>query len=101
MQEEHGAPGTASDHPATDNPGTFTYTVSGGPTCADAQASITVSETMAMNAGADSTITLCGNGTPVDLSTLLNGADAGGDWSNGSGQYGSGQRRSRNGDVHR
>ena len=79
--------GNGTYDPAMDSPGTFTYTVSGGLTCADAQASITVTETLTMNAGADSTITLCGNGTLVDLSTLLNGADAGGDWSNGSGQY--------------
>ncbi|MEO5584197.1 MAG: gliding motility-associated C-terminal domain-containing protein, partial [Flavobacteriales bacterium] len=79
--------GNGSYDPAVDNSGTFTFTVSGGVFCADAQASIEVTETLAMNAGADSTITLCGNGTALDLSTLLNGADANGSWSNGSGQY--------------
>ena len=93
--------GNGTYDPAMDSPGTFTYTVPGGATCTDAQASITVTETLAMNAGEDSSITLCGNGTPVDLSTLLNGADAGGDWSNGSGQYDPVNDDRRNGDVHR
>ncbi len=79
--------GIGTYDPVTDSPGTFTYTVPGGTTCADAQASITVTEALAMNAGADSSITLCGNGPSVDLTTLLNGADAGGTWSNGNGQY--------------
>jgi gliding motility-associated-like protein len=66
--------------PGVSTPGLYTYHVAGTP-CPDDSAVVTVAEVVAPDAGGDSTITLCGNGPPVDLFIMLSGTpDAGGSW---------------------
>ena len=77
------APGGNYD-PATMAPGPYVYTVTGAATCANATATVTVTENAAQNAGVDGAITVCGNGVAVDLFAQLGGSpDAGGIWSGG------------------
>ena len=72
-------PGSAID-------GAYTYTIAGIAPCLSASATVTVSTTLAANAGTDNTITLCDNGVPVDLFTQLGGTpDAGGMWTDPNG----------------
>ncbi|MCB9178360.1 MAG: hypothetical protein H6590_02920 [Flavobacteriales bacterium] len=67
--------------PATMDPGVYTYTVTGTAPCANATATVTVTETGSPDAGADGTVTVCANGTVVDLFTQLGGSpDVGGTW---------------------
>ncbi|MBL0128381.1 MAG: gliding motility-associated C-terminal domain-containing protein [Flavobacteriales bacterium] len=68
--------------PATMNAGVYTYTVTGIAPCANASATVTVTENAASNAGTNGTLTLCSNGAVVALSTGLGGTpSAGGAWS--------------------
>ena len=77
-----GTPAGSLYDPLLDVPGVFVYTVSGVSGCADATATVTVTEQNAPDAGADNTITLCDQGAPTNLFTALNGTpDAGGTWS--------------------
>ncbi|MFZ1664627.1 MAG: HYR domain-containing protein [Flavobacteriales bacterium] len=72
-----------------DTSGVYTYTVTGNNACAGVQATATATITVQQqnNAGADTTVWLCSNSAVLDLSTLLNGADSGGGWSNGVNSY--------------
>ncbi|MBK6549968.1 MAG: hypothetical protein IPG11_06105 [Flavobacteriales bacterium] len=68
--------------PATMTPGAYVYTVTGVAPCANATATVTVTENTATNAGTNGPLTLCSNGASVALSTGLGGApQAGGTWS--------------------
>ncbi len=68
--------------PAVMNPGVYTYTVNGTAPCANASATVTVTENAAAYAGADASFALCGNDPAADLFALLGpGAQAGGTWS--------------------
>jgi hypothetical protein len=63
-------------------PGAYTYTVTGTAPCANAQATVTVSETSAPNAGTDGTLAVCANSTTNDMFAALGGTpDGGGSWS--------------------
>ncbi|MBK9626409.1 MAG: hypothetical protein IPO56_01485 [Flavobacteriales bacterium] len=63
-------------------PGAYVYTVTGVAPCANATATVTVTENTATNAGTNGPLTLCSNGASVALSTGLGGApQAGGTWS--------------------
>ncbi|MBK8583756.1 MAG: hypothetical protein IPL86_18690 [Flavobacteriales bacterium] len=78
--------------PAVNAPGSFVYTVNGTAPCANATATITVTETTPPDAGIDGVLNTCANGAPVALFPVLGGSpDAGGTWSgpNGpiAGQY--------------
>ncbi|MBK6549963.1 MAG: hypothetical protein IPG11_06080 [Flavobacteriales bacterium] len=60
--------------PATMTPGAYVYTVTGVAPCANATATVTVTENTATNAGTNGPLTLCSNGASVALSTGLGGA---------------------------
>ncbi|MBK6343829.1 MAG: hypothetical protein IPF41_14910 [Flavobacteriales bacterium] len=67
--------------PATMNPGAYVYTVNGVAPCANATATITVTENAATNAGTDGALTVCSNGAAQSLFAALGGApQAGGAW---------------------
>ncbi|MBK9195941.1 MAG: hypothetical protein IPO17_13400 [Flavobacteriales bacterium] len=79
------APGGAAHgvnyDPTVDAPGIYTYTVTGVAPCADATATVTVTENPATNAGTNGTLTLCSNGVGTDMFLSLGGApQAGGTW---------------------
>ncbi|HEX2617553.1 MAG TPA: hypothetical protein VHL57_08425, partial [Flavobacteriales bacterium] len=75
-----GAAHSGSYAPATNGPGVYTYTVNAAAPCVADQAVVTVNEVTTPVAGPDGSVTLCSTDAPVDLSTLLVGADAGGTW---------------------
>lgn len=67
--------------PVTDNPGVFTYTVSGIPPCPSDAASVTVTEATVPNAGVNTTINVCTSDNAFLLNSRLNGSpDPGGSW---------------------
>lgn len=67
-------------NPATDGPGTYTYTVPGMAPCLVDQATVTVSESAPPNAGNDGSLSICGNNLSTNLHSLLTGSQAGGTW---------------------
>ncbi|MBK6829590.1 MAG: hypothetical protein IPG92_02090 [Flavobacteriales bacterium] len=68
--------------PATMTAGVYTYTVAGVAPCANATATVAVTENAAPNAGTNGSLTLCSNGAAVGLITSLGGTpSAGGAWS--------------------
>ncbi|MBK6829588.1 MAG: hypothetical protein IPG92_02080 [Flavobacteriales bacterium] len=68
--------------PSTMTAGVYTYTVAGVAPCANATATVTVTENAAANAGTNGSLTLCSNGASVGLITGLGGVPAaGGAWS--------------------
>ena len=70
--------------PALLNAGTYTYTVPGTAPCPDAAATVTVSETVAPNAGGNGALTVCDNAPPASLFNALDGTpDTTGTWSPG------------------
>ncbi len=66
--------------PAVHDAGVYTYTVAGAAPCASDQATVTVTENAAPNAGTDGTITLCSTSAATGLFASLTGAQAGGSW---------------------
>jgi gliding motility-associated-like protein len=70
--------------PTTMNGGVYVFTVTGTAPCANASATVTVTETGSPNAGTDGAITLCSSGALTDLFAQLGGSpDGGGSWSGG------------------
>jgi len=68
--------------PATDQPGSYTYTVPGAGPCPAATAIVVVAEPQAPDAGTDATLTLCNNAEVQVMTAALGGApDANGTWS--------------------
>ncbi|MEB2343064.1 MAG: gliding motility-associated C-terminal domain-containing protein, partial [Flavobacteriia bacterium] len=68
--------------PATMAAGTYTYTISVPPPCADASSAVEVTLETPPDAGHDGTLTLCITGAPAALFGALGGTpDAGGSWS--------------------
>ncbi len=75
-----GAPSLGGYTPTVDSPGIFTYTVTGMAPCLSDQATVTVTESVPPNAGADGALSICGNNFATNLGTLLAGAQGGGTW---------------------
>lgn len=74
--------------PADDEPGVYTYVVAGISPCANDSARLTLSVTLAVNAGENATVNACVSQTEVDLFNALGpNASTGGTWAdqNGSG----------------
>ncbi|MBX2972226.1 MAG: hypothetical protein KF797_03920, partial [Flavobacteriales bacterium] len=67
--------------PGTDDPGTYTYTVTGATPCAAATASLVIGVQAAPNAGANASTTVCSTDASFSLFGLLGGTpDGGGSW---------------------
>jgi len=89
------APGGGSNNgtfvPGTSPAGTYTYTVAGTAPCANATAIVAVTVVTPPNPGTNGTLTVCSNGAPVNLFTLLGGSPAsGGTWTQPNGTAHSG-----------
>jgi gliding motility-associated-like protein len=74
--------GTGIFDPNSDTEGTYVYTVSGTPPCADAFASVTITVAESPDTGTDAAIQLCSNNGTEDLFNSLGGSpDPNGTWS--------------------
>lgn len=62
--------------PATFDPGIYTYTVGGTPPCADAVATLLISESTAPDPGVSAVRTVCSSDAPFDMRAQLGGAPA-------------------------
>ena len=72
--------------PGLDDPGIYVYTVQGQAPCNPAQATLTITQVPAPNAGTNASATICSTSLPFVLNTLLGGgAQAGGTWEGPSG----------------
>lgn len=72
---------TGSFDPSVSSAGIYLYDIPGTAPCVSAQASVTVTVNPSPNAGTDGTLSICSNGSPTDLFSLLGGAPApGGVW---------------------
>lgn len=69
-----GSPVSGVYNPVLDNPGVYTYTVSGTPPCANATATVTVTEVPAPNAGLPTQISVCTNGASFSMTSVLAGS---------------------------
>lgn len=76
-----GGPHSGTFNPASDAPGTYTYTVAGTAPCSSASATVTVTVNPPANAGTSGSTSVCSNGSPFALFGLLGGApQATGSW---------------------
>jgi hypothetical protein len=77
-----GLPVGANYDPSAQAPGVFVYTVPGSGGCPSAQATVTVTEVAAPNAGVNGALSVCANGAATGLFAALGGTPAvGGTWS--------------------
>jgi gliding motility-associated-like protein len=75
-----GAPTDSTFDPAVDASGTYTYSVTGGPACGNAVASVTVTVNVMPSAAWTSPAPICSASSPIDMGTAVTGA-SGGMWS--------------------
>ncbi|MCB0791557.1 MAG: gliding motility-associated C-terminal domain-containing protein [Flavobacteriales bacterium] len=66
--------------PGVDPPGAYVYTVQGQTGCAAQSATVNIIQNHQPNAGANNSMSVCSSDPPLDLNTLLVGAETGGDW---------------------
>ena len=78
----------ASYDPAVDISGTFTYRVLGAGPCANATATLTVTEVIAPNAGTSANTSVCSNSTQFNMTSRLGGTPQAGTWSFNSQPHG-------------
>lgn len=69
-----GGPHGGTFNPATDPPGTYTYTVTGSAPCTSASATVTVAVNPPANAGNSGSTTVCSNGAAFPLISVLTGS---------------------------
>jgi gliding motility-associated-like protein len=74
-------------NPSVHDPGVFTYTVAGSGPCANAQATVTVSETQAPNAGGNTSTAVCATAAAFNMTPLLTGTPQPGTWSFGGNSH--------------
>ena len=80
-----GAPHGSTFDPASDGPGTYTYTVGTITPPCSAQATVQIAVVDPPSAGTDAVVDLCTSSPPTALLALLNGADPGGVWTGPTG----------------
>ncbi|HRH36729.1 MAG TPA: gliding motility-associated C-terminal domain-containing protein [Flavobacteriales bacterium] len=70
-----------SYNPPVDSPNDFYYVVGGTAPCPSDNAKVTVNEVQPANAGGDGTGSICSNGSPINMFSLLTGGpNVGGSW---------------------
>lgn len=67
-------PHSGTFNPASDPPGTYTYTVAGTPPCTNASASVIVTVNPPANAGTSGSTSVCSNAAPFALLSVLGGS---------------------------
>lgn len=77
------SPGTGQYDPSTNNPGVFTYTLTGTTPCPNATATVTVAEVAAPIAGNSASTTVCSNDGTFNMTLRLGGSPQPGSWSFG------------------
>ncbi len=77
----NGSTVSSNYNPVLHAPGTFIYTVPGSGPCANAQASVIVTEVDAPNAGTGGPTTVCCSGDAFNMTALLTGSPQAGTWS--------------------
>lgn len=80
-----GAPHSGLLDPGIDAPGSYAYTVTGGPNCPPATAIVVVNVPVAPDAGPDGAVLICASEPSTDLALALPTADAGGAWTDPQG----------------
>lgn len=74
------SPGSGTYDPPTNNPGVFTYTLTGTAPCPNASSTVTVAEVAAPVAGTSASTTVCSSDGPFNMTLRLGGSPQPGTW---------------------